>query len=97
MCLSHAVLATPPPIRDTDDAKAFSAALDAMARRPSWTLRGVLKQVSSVLVLCYRCLDVCVQQGHKSFGPANEQRPVSPTLEKGRYAFDGGTNIDSAL
>ncbi|XP_026294352.1 uncharacterized protein LOC113218283 [Frankliniella occidentalis] len=49
MCLSQPPLASPPQVRDADDAKTFSATLDAMAtRRPSWTtLRGVFKQPAS--------------------------------------------------
>ncbi|XP_034252634.1 uncharacterized protein LOC117652080 [Thrips palmi] len=50
MCLSqhpHSALASPPLVRDAEDAKAFTSTLDAMARRPSWTLRGVFKQPSS--------------------------------------------------
>lgn len=59
MCLSQphprSALASPPLVRDAEDAKAFTSTLDAMARRPSWTLRGVFKQVSihnQLLNLC---------------------------------------------
>ncbi|KAK3911741.1 NADH-quinone oxidoreductase subunit I [Frankliniella fusca] len=49
MCVSQPPLSSPPQVRDTDDARTFSATLDAMAsRRPTWTtLRGVFKQPAS--------------------------------------------------